>query len=103
MMVCHLLVSAACSKATALLAKRLEAEHTRLQADHQLLLECCEGLQLLQLQNNGDREAAGAAAGYAAEELALLQQLQVCAFTEHVVKAGRQTHTMKHVAADAAL
>jgi hypothetical protein len=57
-----------------LLAKRLEADHARLQAEHQLLSMCCEGLQLLRLQHiemDGSCSASN-------EELALLQQLQVC-------------------------
>jgi hypothetical protein len=65
-----------------LLAENLQSEQCRLQTEHQLLLECCEGLQLLKQTNSAqgdtaDAAAAGAAAGYAAEELALLQQLQV--------------------------
>lgn len=58
------------------LAQQLEAEHCRLQAEHQLLLECCDGMALLRLRGNEHAAVAGAA-GYAAGEVALLQQLQV--------------------------
>jgi hypothetical protein len=55
------------------LAQLLEAEQTRLQAEHQLLLECCDGMALLRLRSSQHDDAGG----YAAGELALLQQLQV--------------------------
>jgi hypothetical protein len=57
-----------------LLAQRMEADHERLQAEHQLLLKCCEGLQLLRLQHS-EMDGSFSASD---EELALLQQLQVC-------------------------
>jgi hypothetical protein len=58
-----------------LLAQQLEAEHCRLRAEHQLLLECCDGMAQLRLRSS--EHAAHGGAGYAAGELALLQQLQV--------------------------
>lgn len=52
------------------LAQQLEREHSRLQAEHQLLVACCDSLQLLRLQH-------GEAEHIHEEELALLKQLQV--------------------------
>lgn len=50
-------------------AQHLEADKARLQAEHQVLHECCEGLQQLRLQRGLQDFASG-------EELVLLQQLQ---------------------------
>jgi hypothetical protein len=57
-------------------AATLEAERSRLQAEHQLLVDCCDGLQLLKLKGS-DNAAAAQEVDSAAEELPLLQQLQV--------------------------
>jgi hypothetical protein len=54
--------------------QRLEADHARLLAEHQLLMSCCTGLQQLRLKGTEVESSLGAND----KEQALLQQLQVC-------------------------